>query len=440
MNFLLTFLSACLYKLRILIFVFGYICTLAFTSWAANDRYFENQVFRNEIKSVKIHRVGNVLSNPEYVLGEENGLIFKFDDLSDEVMNYSYTVIHCDANWVETNIRQNQYLEGLTDLPVSDYAMSDNTTVQYVNYQIQIPNEECNPLLSGNYALLVFEDNDRENLVLIQRFFVVEPLVQLDGQVKKATFDSFEGANQEIDFRVGFSQLKLTNPYDDIKVVVTQNRRWDNAIRNLKPSSINNNTLIYDYSKENVFPGGNEFRFFDIRTFRHTGENVTQIDFLRPYYHAKLAVDEVRSNKGYMYYREMNGNYLVESEDRISDSDTQCDYEYVHFFLPLPGQLSGGNVYVFGELSGLSVNQSNRMSWNYEAGGYESYLLLKQGYYNYKYVYVANGSKKIDAENLEGSFSQTENDYQIFVYYRDQTKHFDRLVGFAVFNSILKNQ
>jgi len=429
-----------LFKTWILILTFGCPVGNAAGTSLLNTPYYENAVFHENIKSVKAHRVGNELSNPEYVLGGDAGLVVKFDDLSDEIKNYSYTVVHCDANWYETNIRQNQYLEGLPDVPVTDYAMSDNTTVQYVNYQINIPSEDCNPLLSGNYVLLVYEDNDREKLVLVQRFFVLEPLIHVDGQVKKATLGSLTSTSQELDFKVYIDQLKLANPYEDIKVVITQNRRWDNAIKNLKPSAIKDNCLIYDYNKENVFPGGNEFRFFDIRTFRHTGENVTQIDFLRPYYHAKLAVDEVRSNKDYNYYREMNGNFVVESEDRISDFDTQCDYEYVHFFLPLNSQLNGGNVYVFGALTGLVINHTNQMKWNYELGGYELFLLLKQGYYNYQYVYVPKGLKKIDAENLEGSFDQTENDYQIFVYYRDQAKRYDRLVGFVVLNSIVKNQ
>jgi hypothetical protein len=292
--------------------------------------------------------------------------------------------------------------------------------------------------LSGNYALLVFENNDRSNLVLIQRFYVVEPLVRIEAIVKKATFDPFNGANQEVDFKIFHEKLRLMNPLEDIKVVLMQNRRWDNAIRNLKPGDIRENILIYDYSKENVFPGGNEFRFFDIRTSRHNGENVNNIEFFRPYYHATLAPDAVRSNKTYEPYREMNGNFKIESQDRVSDYDTECDYEFVHFFLPMQSQLVGGSVNVFGALTGWNANKSNEMKWNFEHGGYELTLLLKQGYYNYQYVYVADGSKKADAENIEGSFFITENEYQIFAYYRDQRSRYDRLVGFTTVNSQMK--
>lgn len=418
---------------------FSIVSAFNFGASAKSDKfYYQNSVFREGIKSVQLYRDGFENSNPEYTLGTDATLVFKFDDLAEEAKNYNYTIIHCDADWNESYMQQSEYLTDLFDLPINDYALSTNTTVKFVNYQIRIPNEDCTPKLSGNYALLVFEDNDRNNLVLIHRFFVVEPLVRIEAVVKKATFDPFNGANQEVDFKISHEKLRLMNPREDIKVVVMQNRRWDNAIRNLKPSDIKENLLFYDYSKENVFPGGNEFRFFDIRTSRHNGENVNTIEFFRPYFHATLAPDAVRSNKPYEPYQEMNGNFKIESQDRVSDYDTECDYEFVHFFLPMQSQLLGGSVNVFGALTGWNANQSNEMKWNFEHAGYELTMLLKQGYYNYQYVYVAKGSKKADAENIEGSFFITENEYQIFAYYRDQGSRYDRLVGFTTVNSLVK--
>jgi len=407
-------------------------------STKADQFYYQNAIYHEGIKTVQFYRIGSELSNPEYVLGSDVVLVLKFDDLAGDAKNYSYTIIHCDADWNETYMQQSQYLDGIQDNQITDYAMSNNTTVKFVNYQLQIPNEDCTPKLSGNYALIVFEDNDRDNLVLIQRFYVVESLVRIESLVKKATFDPFNGANQEIDFKIYHEKLRLLNPRDEIKVILMQNRRWDSVIRNLKPSNIQDNILNYDYSKENVFPGGNEFRFFDIRTARHNGENVGEIKFVRPYFHAALFPDEVRSNKTYSPYKEMNGNFIIESQDRVSDYDTECDYEFVHFFLPLPSQLLGGSVNVIGALTGWNANKTNEMKWNYERGGYELALLLKQGYYNYQYVYVAEGAKKADAENIEGSFFVTENEYQILVYYRDQASRYDRLVGFTTVNSAVR--
>lgn len=403
-----------------------------------DNYYYQNSVFREEIKSVQVYRDGNELSNPVFELGSEVQLILKFDDLAEDAKNYSYTLIHCDANWNESFIRQNEYLKGFPDNPINDYAQSFNTTVKYVNYQLRIPNEECSPLYSGNYVVVVFENNNRENLVLIQRFYVVEPLVRIEGMVKKATFDSFNGENQEVDFKLFHEKLRLLNQRDDIKIVLMQNRRWDNAVRELKPSFMRDQQLEYDYNKENVFPGGNEFRYFDIRTKRYNGENVGEIKFFRPYYHVTLLPDEIRSNKKYRTYKEMNGNFVIESQDRVTDYDTECDYFFVHFFLALPSQLVGGTVNVFGAFTGWNANKSNELKWNFERAGYELTLMLKQGYYNYQYVYVPEGAKNADSVNLEGTYFLTENDYQIFSYYRDVAARYDRLVGYTSLNSAIK--
>jgi len=404
----------------------------------ADQFYYQNAVFHDEIKSVQLYRDGNELSNPVIELGSDVKLLLKFDDLALEAKSYSYTVIHCDANWNESYIQQNEYLSGFPDNPITDYAVSTNTTMKFVNYQLSIPNEDCSPKFSGNYALVVFEGGNRKNLVLIQRFYIVEPKVRIEALVKKATFDPFNGENQEVDFKIVVEQLKLMNPREDIKVVLMQNKRWDNAIVDLKPKYIRDNVLDYDYNKENVFPGGNEFRYFDIRTNRRNGENVENVKFIRPYYHVTILPDEIRNNKKFLPYKEMNGSYVIESQDRIENADTQCDYMFVHFYLQMPVQLVGGSVNVFGALTGWNANKTNEMKWNYQTSGYELTLLLKQGYYNYQYVYVPEGAKKADSVNLEGSFYLTENDYQIFAYFKDFSSRYDRLVGFLTINSAQK--
>jgi len=423
----------------------NFICIIQFlltlnlsASEKAESYYYQNAIYNENIKSVQLFNEENELSIPVIELGSDTKLLLKFDELTEVVKQYSYTIIHCDANWNESYIQQMEYLNGFPDNPLNDYASSFNTTVKYINYQLSLPNEDCSPKISGNYALVIFEGNDRSKLALIQRFFVIEPLVRIEGLVKKATFDPFNGDNQEVDFKIYHERLKLLNPREDIKVVVMQNRRWDNAILDLKPLFIRENMLDYDYNKENVFPGGNEFRYFDIRTIRYTGENVQSIEFFRPFYHITLLPDAIRSNKEYFTYREMNGNYVIESQDRVTNYDTECDYAFVHFFLPIPSQLIGGSVNVFGALTGWNANKANEMKYNFERGGYESTLLLKHGYYNYLYAYVPEGSKKADIVNLEGSHFETENEYQIFAYYRDISSRYDRLVGFVNINSFNK--
>ena len=403
--------------------------------------YYENAVFNEDIKTVMMYRDGFELSNPVWEMGEEVPLVFKFDDLSGEVKNYNYTIIHCDANWNESFLMQSDYLEGFFENPLNDYAYSFNTSFNYVNYQLFLPNENVSFKTSGNYALVVYEGSNKENIVLSKRFYVLEPLVNVDGVVRRATRDAFKGENQEVDFTIFHEKLNIIDPRQEVKVVVQQNNRWDNAVKNLKPLFIRDRSLVYDYNSENVFAAGNEFRYFDNRTNRVNGENVFSTEFHRPYYHKTLRIDDVRVNKRYFPYEEMNGQYVVESQDReVEDYDTECDYTFVHFTLPLESILLGGTVNVFGALNNWNANKSNEMTWNFETGAYELTMLLKQGYYNYMYVYVPQGSGVADHTALEGSFWETENNYQVFVYYRELAGRYDRLIGYRQLNSRLNRQ
>lgn len=398
--------------------------------------YYENAVYKEYIKTVQMYRAGFELSYPVLTLNEDAHLLFKFDDLSDEARNYYYTVIHCDANWNESYISQTEYINGFPENPLTDYKLSFNTTFNYSNYQVLIPNDDMKLNYSGNYALVVYEDNDKEKVVITQRFYVVEPKVDIQGNVHRATNDPYEGSNQEIDFIITHNNVLIENPQKDVKVVLMQNGRWDNAIRSLKPQYVIDNRLEYRYDKENVFAAGNEFRYFDNRSNRYNGENIASTDFHRPYYHKTITKDLVRSNKDFFLYKDMNGKFTIESQDQeVRDPDTECDYTFVHFTLPLPSILLGGSVNVFGGLTGWNANKSNEMTWNFDTSAYELTLLLKQGYYNYHYVYVPQGSSVADHTNIEGSFWETENDYQLFVYFSDFSARYERLVGYRIFNS-----
>ncbi len=419
-----------------LIVALGLITFLSSLSAQNKSYYYENAVYREYIKTVQMYRAGFELSYPVLTLGEDAQLLFKFDDLSDQQRNYYYTVIHCDANWNESYISQNEYISGFPENPLDDYKLSFNTTFHYSNYQLLMPNDNMKLNYSGNYVLVVFEDNDKEKVVITQRFYVVDQKASIDGRVRRARTDLYMGPNQELDFAITHSNIQIENPLKDVKVVIMQNGRWDNAARNLKPVYIRGNQLIYENMKETIFPAGNEFRYFDNRSNKFNGENIASTEFHSPYYHKTIMKDEVRTGKNFFKYKEMDGKYTIESQDEeVKVPDTECDYTFVHFTLALPSILLGGTVNVFGALTGWNANKSNEMTWNFNTNAYELTLLLKQGYYNYEYVYVPQGATSADVTNIEGSFWETENDYLLFVYYSDFAARYDRLVGFRLFNS-----
>lgn len=395
-----------------------------------------NGVYRENIHSVQFFREGWDFSQPIVELGAADQRIqLKFDELSDGVTNFVYTVTHCDEEWYPSRLVQSEYMEGFMENPINDYAASINTTTKYTNYLLSLPNENVRFLVSGNYLLSVFEEGKKDSPVLTRRFYVVEPLADIKGEVKKSTFEGFKGRDQEIDFDMTYSRIGIQDPRTEIKVVVMQNSRTDNCLTKLKPLFVRDNQLSYDLSRENVFAGGNEFRNFDTKNLRINGLGVANIEFIRPLYHVSLRTDLVTRGSEYRNENDLNGRYLIKN-DRVTDSDLESDYMKVYFSLEMAEPLLGGNIYVFGGLSDWQCLPVNKMTWNPELKLYEAALLLKQGFYDYQYVYVENGGSLIDNTLLEGSYVETENDYQILVYYRGFSSRYDRLIGYRTINSV----
>ena len=74
------------------------------------------------------------------------------------------------------------------------------------------------------------------------------------------------------------------------------------------------------------------------------------------------------------------------------------------------------------------------LQYNEESKYWETALFLKQGYYNYQYVFVPKGSKTIDETYIEGSHWQTGNDYTILIYLQEEGTSYDKLIGSKILN------
>ncbi len=399
------------------------------------DEPLSNGIYRKAIRSVQMFRKGWDFSIPILEQGQDQHLILKFDEVSDHVSSFYYTIAHCDANWYPSRIPLSEYMEGFNDNPINDYASSINTTIRYTNYQLALPNEQVHFLVSGNYVLSVFEDGNRTEPVLTRRFYVVEPIAEVNGLVKKSILEGFNGRDQEVNFSIDYSRLSISDPRTDVKVVVLQNGRADNSLVNLKPMIVRDNLLIYELSRENNFPGGNEFRNFDSKDLRINGLGVNKIEFVEPLYQVTLRSDQSREIGDYLTESDLNGRYLIKNS-RAADPDLESDYIVVHFSLNLREPLSNSDVYVFGGLTDWRCLPMNKMSWNADLKQYVLALPLKQGFYDYQYAVISTDEKRIDNTVLEGSHVDTENDYQIFVYYHSFSSRYDRLVGFRTLNSV----
>jgi len=394
-----------------------------------------DQVTKGSVKSVQFHRKGWELSYPIIELNQIDHVHLSFDDLTDEIRNYSYTLEHCDAAWRSSSMAKEEYLEGFTEHPFYDYKLSFNTYVNYVHYTLDIPNDDISLKVSGNYILKVFEDFDEENVVMTKRFVVSEPVVSVDARVTRPVMQKYMDSGHEVGFSVHYGSLNIQDPFSEISVTICQNNRWDLAIYDLKPLFFKEGVLDYNYQEENVFPAGNEYRYFDIKSLRYQSEYVKNIEYIIPYYHVELFPDKRRSQLNYFYWQDLNGRFFIDIQEG-KESEIEADYVFVHFTLPYDAPMIDGDFYVFGTLTDWKYGDANRLEYNFERKAYELTLQLKQGLYNYEYIFVPHGTTIPDAGFLEGNHYETENDYVIYVYFRTNTSKYDRVIGYQLTNSV----
>jgi hypothetical protein len=393
-------------------------------------------VYHNNIKTVLFNRKGWEFSPSIIELNTDEKLVLRFDDLDADFKNYYYTIIHCDALWNPSDLMEYEYIEGFYQDLINNYFFSRNTRVAFTNYHLEFPNHNMKPLVSGNYILKVFVDGDPDNVALTRRFMVFEQRLAIEATVKQATNLNFRDTKQEIDFIINTSQFRISNPYQELKVVLTQNGRWDNAIYNLQPRLVQGNQLIYDYEDGNLFAGGNEFRNFDTKSLRYRSLRIREISPSSRGWDVHLQPDRNRRFLRYTTTPDINGKFLIKTDD-YHDDILESDYTWVYFTLPHHEPMTNGNIYILGELTDWNFTSMNRMEYNYQDSQYEQRLLLKQGYYNYKYAFLEDGKDVADVTLFEGSHSITENDYTIFVYYRKPGDLFESLVGVRHVNSAL---
>jgi hypothetical protein len=408
---------------------------LSFTSlFALPQGPFPDAVFNKNIKTVLFYKQGWEFSYPIYDMGDATPLLLSFDDLSGKSPNFSYEVIFCDADWMPSHLSSSEYEDGFYQNPLNQYTPSFSTTVSYNHYSLQIPNDNLKLKLSGNYILLVFEDNE-DNPVFIKRFVVVDQQVTISPNLRRPTLPVYQNAYQEVDFSILYPNYSIDNPYQTIKVSVVKNNQWKFSLNNLNPLFVRDAELVYNYEDKNLFLGGNEYRSFDTKSLKYQSANIQSIGFNNNAWHVFLKPDRSRDKTGYLYNEDFNGKYLVQNKQG-TNADNDAEYVHVHLSFPMEAPMIDGNIYVYGGFSDFNCYEDYRMNYNLEHKAYELDILVKQGYYNYQYMYVPNGSSEIDERYFEGSYYETENDYVIYVYHRPFGARYDKLVGVKVVNSL----
>lgn len=216
--------------------------------------------------------------------------------------------------------------------------------------------------------------------------------------------------------------------------MVLQNLDWNDARSGLKPRFLRNNELVYDHPPEAQFMGGNEFRNFELKNLRFPSMRVAAIRNGPELVEAVLAEDPSRHIRVYLEQPDINGRFLVRNDEANGDP-TGADYVNVVFSLPMDAPLVGGDIYVLGGFNDFTCRKEHRMQYVPERKRYLLVAPFKQGFYDYRFAWLPEGTERPDPTRLEGSHFETENDYLVLVYLRDHQQRCDRIVGARFVNS-----
>ncbi len=433
------------------------------SSFSQFDIVYDDEVYDESIGAVEFRYRGQFTGFPIMNLRGNQSLLLSFDDFNDENRYLNCKVILCNADWTPSELDPIEYIDGFDDNRIEEFELSFNTRAEYINYEVQIPNEDFRITKSGNYIMYVY-DSDRDVPVLTRRFLVLEDKLKIAEPVVEASSQVAQrNTHHEIKFKINSENFPVANPDKELAVVVLQNWRWDNAIKNIKPRFTRSNIIDYYYPNKIVFETGNEFRGIDIRSFDFLTPQMKHIDIFDDGYGVYLKSDLPRYTKPYLSYRDLNGDFVIQNNDNNGNSARQIllspegqatniesvfsaegnmrrnklnsDYADVHFELTVSQPYFDKDVYVVGQFNNWKLRESNRMLYNESTQSYKSTLELKQGYYDYVYAQVDKGKNEISLMETEGSHYETRNEYIILVYQRAIGDRHDRLVGYRTISS-----
>jgi hypothetical protein len=385
---------------------------------------YEDANYEEEIRTVLLYpntgRATDVFSPPVTALGSNN-LVLQFDDLVESHEQYRVKIVPCTYDWKPSQVNNLDILNDFNEFNITKYEYSTDTKIAYIHYTFNLP-----PIkLPGNYLLVAYRGTDEKDIILSKRFMVFNPNLNIQLMTNLMGISSTNRLNQQIDFKITYENYELINPMESVKVVLRQNQQWYNTITLDRPTFFHEGELEYRFfNYENNFSAGNEYRFFDMRSLRYPGQRVANVDFGTRPTTVNIMPDQPRIYQAYAQYNDLNGDFYIQNQDTGGSSES--DYLYTNFTL-LANEALGGEVYVVGKMNNYKMDNSSKMEYNPKRKVYTNSQILKQGIYDYKYLIKGDS---LNNNYLEGNHFETENDYEIFVYYRAPSLRGDLLLAY----------
>ena len=393
----------------------------------SNGQTYTSRPFIKELRSLKVTRNGIFDAAPMIEINGEDKVQIDFDIIGDDEKWIGYRIYHLDHLWRKSNISQQEYFDGFDNNQLDFSENSFNTYVNYRHYSIEIPNENFNLTKSGNYVIEFFEVNEPETIIATACFSIYEQKVDISVNISGNTDIDYNKEHQQLTTVLNIKDNTITNPVTDLFIVVTQNGRRDMEKVITTPSRFSANKVYYEHNRDLIFPGGNNYRRFDISDSKYASMGVERIRYYEPLYYAFLFPDIKRFDQPFSYDSGQKGKYIIRNVS-AEDNDVEADYFNVLFSFESTFPITAADLYISGEFTNDRFDESNKMDYNEELRRYEKDVLLKQGHYNYIYV-VKSGNKPATTALTEGNFFETPNSYTVKVFYRKPGERYDKLIG-----------
>lgn len=354
-----------------------------------------------------------------------------FDDLEADSKDYQYKIQHMTHNWKPSRLLTSQYIDGFDQNYLTEITNSFNTFQSYTHYKLTIPNINTVITKSGNYLLSILNNDDET--VFTRRFVYYENNAIVGVAAVRSRSTKTVNTQQTIEFSVNHPGITINNPQQEIKVALLKNNNWNTTITDLQPTFFQQNQLRYTYTNKTNFWGNNEYLNFDTKIVRNNSLNVFKVERKEVFHHF-LYPYKYEANLNYSYNPDINGQFVIRTIE-ANNANTEADYAMMHFFIEADYPFVNQEIHIYGAFNDFKIEDATKMQYNESQKMYEGNVLLKQGFYNYTFVGV-DENDNVNTRLIRGSFFETENEYNVIVYYRPIGGFYDRVIGIgaATFN------
>ena len=383
------------------------------------------------IKSLKTYTSTDQNSIP-VLTSPKDFLYIDFDVQAEYPPNFNIIFKFCDRNWNPTDniflLNQGQN----TAFNLDFFTLPTTVEAAKYHYSNRFPDKlgYVSFPFSGKWKFFVVDSQDPSLIFAEGKFFVVKADQPIKIEVKKETLDDkiyYPPQLGIVNWIIAEANLKQDYfPFFVDELEIVQNHLLNNSVVVPRNSTDQNRVFEWD--------GGSKLKFIakDVRPGNEYREvNLNDINIFNSK-NVKAQFDGMEYNRFFIQgKKDLNGSFTLKPP-----KDMYSTYLNVTFQIKPPEEVYG-DIYLVGAFNDWNVSEKYKMNFN--GNYYDLTIELKRGVYDYQYV-VVNGDPKNPANQdwyiLEGNDWATTDEYNIFLWYRDQEYGgYDRIIGYSKIQS-----